>query len=101
MEQLRPQSELAQENDYFMPNIFPALRCRPDRVKGIPVLREIFCLSLVKPMARFHENVNPGPSFISILPFHLRFKVTLHRIFFLCSPWFSLVPHVVDRSLLP
>jgi hypothetical protein len=71
--------KLAQENDYFMPNIFPTLRCRPDRVKGTPVLREIFCLSLVKPMARFHENVNPGPSFISIASFYLSFQLTLQR----------------------
>jgi hypothetical protein len=62
-----------------MPSIFPILRCLPERVIGTPVFLEIFCFSLVKPIARFHENVNPGPSFIENAPFPLTVAVTLHE----------------------
>ncbi|SPF54019.1 hypothetical protein SBF1_7260001 [Candidatus Desulfosporosinus infrequens] len=38
------------------PTAAPALRCLPDLVMGIPVLREILCFALVTPSARFHEK---------------------------------------------
>ena len=37
-----------------------ALRCRPERVVGIPVARAIFRLAFVIPNARFHEKETPG-----------------------------------------
>ena len=62
-----------------MPSIFPILRCLPERVNGIPVFLEIFCFNHVKPIARFHENVKPGPSFIVIAPSSLFVNPTLHE----------------------
>jgi hypothetical protein len=38
------------------PAAAPALRCLPDLVIGIPILREILCFALVTPSARFHEK---------------------------------------------
>jgi hypothetical protein len=37
----------------------PTLRCRPERVNGTPVLRDIFPFMPEMPEARFHENENP------------------------------------------
>jgi hypothetical protein len=34
----------------------PSFRCRPDRVNGIPIDREICCFARVIPIARFHEK---------------------------------------------
>lgn len=45
-------------------NNAPTFRCLPDFVKGIPILREIFCFARVIPKALF--QLNP-PKFI--LPF--------------------------------
>jgi hypothetical protein len=42
----------------------PNFERRPLRVVGIPVARAIFRFALVTPIARFHENDNPGASFI-------------------------------------
>lgn len=39
---------------------FPNFLSMPDCVVGIPVLRAIFCFSLVIPKALFSENVSPG-----------------------------------------
>jgi hypothetical protein len=50
---------------YFIPIQRPTLFRLPCRVRGTPVAREIFRLALVTPNARFQENVNPGPSFMS------------------------------------
>jgi hypothetical protein len=42
----------------------PNFRCRPDRVNGMPILREIRPLAADTPSARFHEKDNPGiPAF--------------------------------------
>lgn len=48
-----------------MPSQRPSLRCRPERVSGMPVARENRCFALVIPSARFHENVSPGPNFMA------------------------------------
>lgn len=37
----------------------PTLRCRPDRVKGTPIFREILPFIPEMPVARFHENEKP------------------------------------------
>lgn len=50
---------------YFMPSQRPSLRWRPERVSGMPVDLEKRCFALVMPSARFHENVSPGPNFMS------------------------------------
>lgn len=42
------------------PRALPTLRCRPDRVSGMPIEREIFDLNAEIPTARFHENESPG-----------------------------------------
>jgi hypothetical protein len=39
---------------------------RPDRVSGIPVVREILRFAAVIPNARFQENVSPGPNFMPL-----------------------------------
>jgi hypothetical protein len=49
---------------YFIPKNLPNLLRRPVRERGIPVAREILRFAAVTPMARFHENVRPGPSFM-------------------------------------
>jgi len=49
---------------YFIPKNLPNLLRRPERVRGIPVAREILRFAAVTPRARFHENVSPGPSFM-------------------------------------
>jgi hypothetical protein len=49
---------------YFIPKNLPNLLRRPERVRGIPVAREILRFAAVTPRARFHENVRPGPSFM-------------------------------------
>jgi hypothetical protein len=49
---------------YFIPKNFPNLLRRPVRERGIPVAREILRFAAVTPMARFHEKVRPGPSFM-------------------------------------
>ena len=51
---------------YFIPKNLPNLLRRPERVRGIPVVREILRFAAVTPMARFHENVRPGPSFMNL-----------------------------------
>jgi len=51
---------------YFIPKNLPNLLRRPERVRGIPVAREILRFAEVTPRARFHENVRPGPSFMSL-----------------------------------
>lgn len=51
---------------YFIPKNFPTLLRRPVRERGIPVAREILRFVAVTPRARFHENVSPGPSFMSL-----------------------------------
>jgi hypothetical protein len=51
---------------YFIPKNLPNLLRRPERVRGIPVAREILRFAAVTPRARFHENVSPGPSFIVV-----------------------------------
>jgi hypothetical protein len=51
---------------YFIPKNLPNLLRRPERVRGIPVAREILRFAAVTPRARFHENVSPGPSFIRL-----------------------------------
>jgi len=38
------------------PNIEPNLRCRPERLQGIPTALPIFCLAAVIPNNLFHEN---------------------------------------------
>lgn len=47
-----------------MPRKRPNLARLPERDIGIPVAREILRLAFVTPKARFHEKVNPGPSFM-------------------------------------
>ena len=37
----------------------PIFRWRPERDKGIPILRDSLPLADDRPMARFHENENP------------------------------------------
>lgn len=49
---------------YFMPRKRPNLVRLPERDIGIPVARETLRLAFVTPNARFHEKVNPGPSFM-------------------------------------
>ena len=54
----------------------PIFRSKPCFVSGIPVLREMDCLTLVMPSARFRENVTPGifmPNILYIL--YLSFSV--------------------------
>ena len=51
---------------YFIPKNLPNLLRRPERVRGIPVARENLRFVAVMPRARFHENVSPGPSFMSL-----------------------------------
>ena len=51
---------------YFIPKNLPNLLRRPERVRGIPVAREILRFAAVTPRARFHEKVSPGPSFICL-----------------------------------
>ena len=51
---------------YFIPKNLPNLLRRPERVRGIPVARDTLRFAAVTPMARFHENVSPGPSFMSL-----------------------------------
>ena len=43
----------------------PNFLCRPDRVKGIPILREIRALAAEIPTSLLHEK---PPLFISFLP---------------------------------
>jgi hypothetical protein len=47
-----------------MPRKRPNLARLPERDIGIPVAREILRFAFVTPNARFHEKVNPGPSFM-------------------------------------
>ena len=51
---------------YFIPKNFPNLFRRPVRDRGIPVARDTLRFAAVTPMARFHENVSPGPSFMNL-----------------------------------
>jgi hypothetical protein len=41
------------------PRALPIIRCRPDRVSGIPMRREILCLNVEMPNARFQEKDKP------------------------------------------
>ena len=41
------------------PNARPAFRCRPERVRGIPICLDILPFIAETPMARFHENEKP------------------------------------------
>lgn len=55
---------------YHFPNnpfriILPTLRSKPCLVVGMPVLRAIFCLTAVTPIARLSEKLSPG-IFISV-----------------------------------
>ena len=50
--------------DQRIPNHLPSLRCLPERVSGMPVLRAMRRFAAVMPSARFHENVRPGKSFM-------------------------------------
>ena len=50
----------------------PILRCRPDFVVGIPVNRAILYFARDTPVARFHENDNPG---IPVLERRLRLAI--------------------------
>jgi hypothetical protein len=43
----------------------PILRCRPDLVKGMPILRESRAFAAEMPKARFQEN---PPLFIGLFP---------------------------------
>ena len=59
------------------PIAFPALRCLPDFVKGIPMFFEILLLAEEIPVARFHENDNPYFFLLDIfLPHYLWVNVT-------------------------
>lgn len=49
-----------------MPKNLPNFARRPDRVSGIPVVREILRFAAVIPNARFQENVSPGPNFMPL-----------------------------------
>ena len=51
---------------YFIPKNLPNLLRRPERVRGMPVARDTLRFAAVTPMARFHENVSPGPSFMNL-----------------------------------
>ena len=51
---------------YCISRNLPNLLRRPERVRGIPVAREILRFAEVTPRARFHEKVRPGPSFMSL-----------------------------------
>ena len=51
---------------------WPIFLCRPDFVKGIPVLREIFCFAFAIPTALFHEK---PPLFIESHPYLFWLKV--------------------------
>lgn len=42
------------------PSIRPTLRCRPDRLNGMPIDRESFDFAPEIPKARFHENEKPN-----------------------------------------
>src|SRR5690606_39138488 len=46
------------------PIALPSLRCRPARVSGMPVWRDILLLAADSPVARFHENDRPGMPFL-------------------------------------
>ena len=50
---------------HLIPNIRPNLERRPVLLIGMPVAREILRFAFETPSARFHENDNPGPNFIS------------------------------------
>lgn len=41
------------------PVIRPNLRCRPERVSGIPIWREMRPFAAEMPVARFHEKEKP------------------------------------------
>jgi hypothetical protein len=41
------------------PSIRPSLRCRPERVSGIPICLESLDLAAEMPSARFQEKENP------------------------------------------
>jgi len=41
------------------PSIRPSFRCRPERVRGMPVRRDSRALAAEIPTARFHENDKP------------------------------------------
>ena len=61
----------------------PSSERRPERVVGIPVAREILRFAAVTPSARFHENENPGPNFMSErYPHH-----ELHRATVVVARW--------------
>ena len=62
----RLDSSLTAVADYFIPSILPSFRGRPALVVGIPVFRATADFIRVIPNKRFHENVNPGPSFTSV-----------------------------------
>jgi hypothetical protein len=57
----------------MQPIAAPSFLCRPDRVNGMPIFREIFCLTLVTPINRFQENpplfINP-PKLALLILFH-------------------------------
>lgn len=40
--------------------VLPTFLSRPDLDVGMPVCLAKFCLTFVRPNARFHENVKPG-----------------------------------------
>ncbi len=42
------------------PIAWPNLRCLPDRVRGIPIARDIFPFAEEIPSARFQENEKPN-----------------------------------------
>lgn len=58
---LKPKSMNA--NGMQHPAAFPNLRCRPVRVNGMPICLDNFPFAADMPLARFHENDNPGIPF--------------------------------------
>jgi hypothetical protein len=50
-------------NGTQQPMAFPILRCRPDRVNGMPICLDNFPFAAEIPKARFQENDKPGMPF--------------------------------------
>ena len=66
MTELKPMTRKAAGTQH--PMAFPILRCRPERVSGMPIWRDNFDFAAEMPVARFHENDNPGiPFFLAII----------------------------------
>jgi hypothetical protein len=66
------------------PSALPTLRCRPERVSGIPILRESLLLAADKPLALFQDHEKPN------LFFRRPIATSLHDDFELDKQLFAL-----------